>query len=262
MTLSAVKLMGAELQEFADKHPASREARTRFKKTVRSDFSKPLSGGLRVLGNATNIPKLTAQTLELAPGGGGLLGNKPAHTSQFIKRGPFAGLPMRVLTLEERATCPTSCKAWEFCYGDHMFLAKRNDAFADGFEDYLRGDLREMARMYPNGYVIRLHELGDFYSVEYVELWREMSAELPALHVYGYTHRGDEIADAIDTWQAEFPGRVAIMNSDNASPRTTRPAATIDGAGVPCPQQTGKTASCSTCGLCMNGTTKVSFSSH
>jgi hypothetical protein len=251
-----------DLLRFVTERAESREARTRFKKTVRSDFEKALSGGLNVIGAATNIPKLTAMTTELAPGGGGLLGNKPAHTSQFIQRGPFIGMPLRVLTLEERATCPATCKAWEFCYGDNMFLAKRNDAFADGFEDYLRDDLRELARKYPKGYVIRLHELGDFYSVAYVQLWRDMMAELPALHVYGYTHRGDEIADAIDDWQAEFPERCAIMNSDNASPRTTRPAATIDGAGVPCPQQTGKTASCATCGLCMNGTTKVSFSSH
>ena len=233
---------------------------TRFRKTVRGDFTQPLSSGHRVIGAATNIPKLTAMTFETRPGLSGL--RKARHTSKRIRRGRWVGLPLYVLTLEERATCPTDCNAWKFCYGNNMFLAKRNDASAPGFESALREDLRDLQRKHPQGFVVRLHELGDFYSVAYVQLWRDMMAELPAIRVYGYTHRGDEIADAIDDWQLADPERVAIMNSDAASTRTARPAAMINGQGVQCPQQSGKTPSCAMCGLCMNGKTAVTFTAH
>ena len=40
---------------------------------------------------------------------------------------------------------------------------------------------------HPNGFAVRLHNLGDFYSLQYVALWRRLLARHPALHVWGYT---------------------------------------------------------------------------
>ena len=37
------------------------------------------------------------------------------------------------------------------------------------------------------GFVVRFHVLGDFYSVEYVGLWRRLLRQYPTLRVFGYT---------------------------------------------------------------------------
>jgi hypothetical protein len=41
----------------------------------------------------------------------------------------------------------------------------------------------------PLGFAVRLHVLGDFYSVEYVGLWRQLVEQHSALHVWGYIPR-------------------------------------------------------------------------
>jgi hypothetical protein len=42
---------------------------------------------------------------------------------------------------------------------------------------------------HPGGFLVRLHVLGDFYSVRYAELWHEALEAYPALHIFGYTAR-------------------------------------------------------------------------
>ncbi len=37
-----------------------------------------------------------------------------------ILKGHWKGFPIYGLTLEERATCPTSCHHWRSCYGNRM----------------------------------------------------------------------------------------------------------------------------------------------
>ena len=57
---------------------------------------------------------------------------------------------------------------------------------------------REVALLdidHPNGFAVRLHNLGDFYSLQYVALWRRLLARHPALHVWGYSARHDERSD-------------------------------------------------------------------
>jgi hypothetical protein len=44
---------------------------------------------------------------------------------------------------------------------------------------------------------VRLHNLGDFYSVGYVELWRTLLERHAALHCFGFTARIDSVDDEI-----------------------------------------------------------------
>jgi hypothetical protein len=53
---------------------------------------------------------------------------------------------------------------------------------------------REVALLdidHPNGFALRLHNLGDFYSTTYVDLWRKLLERHSALHVWGYTAHWD-----------------------------------------------------------------------
>src|SRR5438105_3919896 len=50
-----------------------------------------------------------------------------------ILKGRWAGMPILTLTLEERKTCPTSCKLFRSCFGNKMHFADRVDAGPDLF---------------------------------------------------------------------------------------------------------------------------------
>ena len=92
------------------------------------------------------------------------------------------------LTLEERATCPASCHAFDYCYGNSMHYARRVK-HGTRFELRLIDEVAALADQHRQGFVIRLHVLGDFYSEHYAKVWTELLARVPALRVYGYTAR-------------------------------------------------------------------------
>ena len=45
-----------------------------------------------------------------------------------VTKGKLAGFPIYTVTLQERATCPTSCIHWHDCYGNNMMFAVRYNA--------------------------------------------------------------------------------------------------------------------------------------
>lgn len=223
-------------------HPAVMGARTVYATTVVDE--KEVKNGLKSGENAAKI------------------GGK-------ITKGKWKGFPVFTLTLEERATCPKSCSHWRSCYGNHMHLAERlapNDALLWRLERELGWlDLQNRP-----GFAVRLHVLGDFYSVEYVDFWRRMLDKFSALHVFGFTARwqyaDDPIARAvIDLAQADW-NRFAIRFSNAPVPLMStisieHPFQCPPDAIV-CPAQLGKTEACSTCGLCWNSRRRVAFLQH
>ncbi|MFX4223564.1 MAG: GP88 family protein [Thalassobaculum sp.] len=193
-----------------------------------------------------------------------------------VSKGPWKGMPIYALTLEERATCPTTCHHWNTCFGNGMPLARRH---AHGFELESRIELEvdDLARSHSQGFVIRLHVLGDFYSADYVELWGRLLQYHPALHVFGYTAwtPDTEIGAAIARLRRSEPDRFAIRNSlpDVSAPQERHMAATTiwrvaqgrQAEGIVCPAQTHPSVCCGSCGLCwhpdMRGT-PIAFIAH
>ena len=45
-----------------------------------------------------------------------------------VTRGKLKGFPIYTVTLQERATCPISCKHYSTCYGNNMMFAIRYNA--------------------------------------------------------------------------------------------------------------------------------------
>lgn len=231
------------------------KATTVFGKTVQKAPVVPVkSTGLRVLKPAKTNRKIS----------GGKKG--------VIAKGPktFRGKPLFNLTLVERMTCPTDCPQWTVCYGNNMYLAKRYLPGQD-LIDALNADLQVLEDKYPLGFVIRLHILGDFYSLDYVHFWGMALYTIPNMSIYGYTHRqhGTPIGDAVTKMVQTFPDRVSILRSDPTgkgdplpSAHTVHKSQTPDAGIVICPEQTGKSESCLTCGLCFNGRTSVQFLEH
>ena len=118
-------------------HPAVRQGRTLFPSTVTAPAAAP-----RIFVGGHNHRKL----------------------GKTIAKGGWLGFKVYALTLEERATCPTTCHHWRTCYGNGMHWSRRL-THGNELEDAIDQELPVLQRRHPDGFAIRLHVLGDFYSV-------------------------------------------------------------------------------------------------
>jgi hypothetical protein len=192
-------------------------------------------------------------------------GHQSRKIGKIVTKGKMRGFPIFTLTLEERATCPRSCKAWGFCFGNNMQAAERITA-GDALEARLWEELASLQQRHPGGFLVRLHVLGDFYSVEYAQLWHEALEAYPALHIFGYTAReplsdiGRQIAETIAVWPERFHVRFSGWNGPKNGAVIIN---SLDQSEhVVCPAQTGKTDCCATCALCWHSDRTIAFLKH
>lgn len=187
-------------------------------------------------------------------------GHQSRKIGKTVQKGHLRGAPIYTLTLEERATCPRACAAWGFCYGNGMQAAERIVA-GPALESALWLELLELQAAHPRGFLVRLHVLGDFYSLAYVDLWRRALIAFPALHCFGFTARECEIGDAVRALAAADWRRFAIRTSGASGDRRASRIASDDPA-VTCPAQLGKTDCCATCALCWQSDVSIAFLRH
>jgi hypothetical protein len=182
-----------------------------------------------------------------------------------IKKTAWAGAPIFSLTLTERDTCPRSCHHWEDCYGNNMpFAARYSVADYSAFISRLEHEIETLIAKHGK-IAIRLHVLGDFFSTDYVTFWDEMLCKFPGLLIWGYTAREDDIGKRIHRLNNSYPERCVIRwsrNKDSISGIRYAADESFEGKSFTCPEQTGKTESCGTCGACWQSTITVKFLSH
>jgi hypothetical protein len=239
---SSRSLEGSTARMPAFDNPALMEGRTVYPHTIISN-----TRGTRALKSGVNTAKI----------GGRIL------------KGKWEGFPVYTLTLEERATCPKTCRHWRSCYGNKMNWAERMQAGPD-LEWRLEREVAALELDHQGGFAVRLHSLGDFYSVEYVDIWRRLLDKHAALHCFGYSARwqvaSDPIAAALVRLFCERWDRFAIRFSD--APMEEISTASIEHPyqkpedAVICPEQMGQTESCSTCGLCWQTRKRIAFIHH
>lgn len=192
-------------------------------------------------------------------------GHNQRKLGKRVVKGRWAGMEIYTLTLEERKTCPRSCAEWRSCYGNRMPWSLRAPA-GEVLEHKLSAELAVLQQKHPSGFVIRLHILGDFYSVGYVQKWTGWLEEFPALHVFGYTARADEIGEELENLVSRRWDRFAIRSSGAAL--SGIPAAIVisaegeKGDAIVCPVQTNKTACCAICALCWSTDKTIAFLRH
>jgi hypothetical protein len=192
-------------------------------------------------------------------------GHNSRKIGRTVQKGPRRGWPIYTLTLEERATCPPTCKALAFCYGNNMQAAQRIVAGAE-LEDALAFELEELQDRHPDGFMVRLHVLGDFYSAGYVEFWKQRLRLLPALHVFGFTAHDplnsrigaallDLVTNQWDRFALRFSGLDGPMLGSQLMPDQHAGA-------IQCPAQTDATDCCATCALCWQSKRSIAFARH
>jgi len=217
-----------KVQAMVPSDPAAVEGRTRFPSTVVAPEDSP-----RLLVSGQNHRKL-------------------GHRAT---KGPWRGIPIYALTLEERATCPRTCHHWLDCYGNAMHWSRRHK-HGDALVARLRDEVEVLHKKHGR-LAVRLHVLGDFYSQGYAREWLWMLNDYAGLHLFGFTahHERSPVGDVVNAMNHLFEGRCAIRFSHTVSGPGR--AITIDqkargkiDAGIVCPAQTGDTECCATCGLC------------
>lgn len=192
-----------------------------------------------------------------------------------VVKGERAGWPIYQVSLEERATCPRSCNNWLQCYGNAMPYARRHRPDED-FLAALKAEVVTVARSHPEGLLVRLHALGDFYSVAYVRAWAALLKMVPQLHVFGYTARHVDADDEESRAIARAVFELSAENWDQFAIRLSRPgpgpqhAIVVDEAPaspdiITCPASLKATEACATCGLCWSASARdktIAFLRH
>lgn len=198
---------------------------------------------------------------------------KPARNNKklgngVVKKGRWKGMPLYSITLIERETCPSDCLHWEDCYGNNMPFAHRFAVNLD-YYDSVEKELKALSIKHPQGFVVRLHILGDFPNKEYIRFWEQMLYLNPLLNIYGYTAHnpylqlGSLIHVLLNSYQSRCVIRFSLPCPYNEEIDTSY--ASIDDLGkdsFTCPEQTEKTESCLTCAACWESTKTVHFLSH
>ena len=139
-----------------------------------------------------------------------------------------------------------------------MAFAHRIDHTHPQFYELLGAEINVLAKRYRYGFVIRPHVLGEYFSAEYAAFWIEQTTLYSNLHVFGFTHweRDSVIGRMIMEWNKN--DRVWVRFSDQGGEMS----ANVEGEGFDCPEQTGKTESCLTCGACWSTVKPVRFKQH
>jgi hypothetical protein len=132
-------------------------------------------------------------------------------------------------------------------------------------------EVAELTNKHAQGIVIRLHVLGDFMTVEYVEFWERMLFNHPTLSLFGYTGREETSAIGKALWllNTRYNDRCTIRFSRSKPfssgfyPSNLFAAEeSFTGKHFNCPEQTGKLPNCASCGLCWIVPKTVRFATH
>ena len=130
----------------------------------------------------------------------------------------------------------------------------------------LRGELAHLQALHPDGFLVRLHVLGDFFSTDYVEFWRAALGEFPALRIFGFTARipPDPIGTAVGLMMRDHLDRVMIrFSGGGAESHCSEVVDTADQVtGIRCPAELDENRSCASCALCFNSDCNISFVRH
>jgi hypothetical protein len=195
------------------------------------------------------------------------LGSNSRKLGSHFSKGDWIGLPIFSLSLPERTTCPTSCRVRDRCYGNRMQVSPRFTVDA-ALYGKLTVEIENLASMFPDGFAVRLHALGDFPDAEYVQFWIDAGRAVRQVHIFGFTahERGSEIGAILEAESAKwarFRIRFSFGKGERSATVMDDPPWGRHDAGVTCPADPDHPhVSCGTCALCVTSRERVVFGAH
>lgn len=216
------------------RHEAIRLDRSMFEKTIKSPLET------KIIKSIKNNRKM----------GGGKY--------SLVQKGKYIGLPFYKVSLEERKTCPDTCTIRDKCYGNNMPFAHRIDHTHPKFFSKLKLEIDELLLINPLGFVVRLHELGDFFSLGYTAFWMHRVQENEKLKLIGFTaHKKEtqigrliQLINCYDNVDIRFSGEDTVISDTK-----------VEGSFT-CPAQLDTKISCASCTLCWDSKVQVRFKEH
>ncbi len=173
-----------------------------------------------------------------------------------LKLGDLPSFSLPVIT-----TCPGKTPFCErYCFGlkgnfNLLNVKEANDRRLDAtlrpdFVDIMVGEIRKTRAP-----AFRLHVVGDFYSVEYIEKWGNILKALPAIIFFGSTRswRCGFLSAAIKEFRDMDNAyiKASVDLTDNLSPLNCGwNLWSVEGDGLPCPHDNGTVANCLECRRC------------
>ena len=189
-----------------------------------------------------------------------------------VLKGNKKDFKMYTLTLVERSTCTNECEHWSTCYGNNMMYAIRFNPYNKNFLIRLESDIKTIANKpkNKNGFLLRLHVLGDFYNVDYVLFWKRMLKLYPNLNIYGYTRNHNNskylekrnIANEIIKLNTLFSTRFYIRFSNKLDIEKSANSIELGKKGITCLAQIDEKKTCATCTLCWSSKKPINFITH
>jgi len=157
-------------------------------------------------------------------------------------------------------TCPGKTEfCSRLCYGLRgRFTRKRmREIYQSNLEASKQADFVERivyGILKTGAEAFRLHVVGDFYSVEYVEKWLEIAGRLPSVKFFGSTRswRVPELRDIMERFR-DLPNvhlRASLDFSHLDKPSDSGRVWSIEGKGDPCPHDYSSVENCIACKKC------------
>ncbi|MEM8791059.1 MAG: hypothetical protein AAGE80_05545 [Pseudomonadota bacterium] len=188
--------------------------------------------------------------------------------------GWLKGARIFTLTLPERITCPASCLHWRSCYGN-MDLHASRWLPGPALEARIRDEVAALCEEHDK-VLIRLHYLGDFYSVDYLAMWSDLLDRHLNLYCFGFTAHEpvSELGSMICIMRDQMhPKRFWIRHSGHHGEwgSTTLDFPTEKktfGTAIVCPEQMDaiegaeRERHCGSCGVCWSTDAPVWFVEH
>ena len=188
---------------------------------------------------------------------------------KIVKKGKHKGKHILTLTLIERETCTNECEHYLTCYGNNMPFAHRFEV-NEAFMLRLESDIEYYVQKYPEGILIRLHVLGDFESIQYIEFWNRMLHTYSSIAIYGYTR--NHITSKYEHIRALGYKTIAVRNihkdrfairfSNKLDDEFSANSREITDEGITCLAQVKANVSCSDCTLCWASKKQIGFITH
>ena len=179
----------------------------------------------------------------------------------LISRGNMKTGTLPSFSLPVIVTCPGKTPFCErYCFGlkGRFTLARLKEINDQRLDATLKPEFTDIIVMEiskTRAPAFRLHVVGDFYSVEYIEKWIEIANRLPHVIIFGSTRswRCEFLAEVMKEFRdlSNVYMKASIDATDNLDPFSCGwNVWSVEGEGQPCPHDYGLVGSCASCKRC------------
>ncbi len=157
-----------------------------------------------------------------------------------------------IFSLPNKTTCKLGLECHDYCYASKAAMmyeatrAARARNYVASQSPTFTADVIEILKTRRNK-VVRVHESGDFYSIDYIRRWYLIAKMLPNYTFYAYTKRDDLFSQIPPHWKPENFTLIYSLDGIDAEgelPDGFDKLARVSSTDTTCPAQMDKEVKC------------------